>query len=146
MVQVMVVKQLAGLHPADEQAEKLIRSLKLGEMVSVEIKRPRNVAFHAKFFRMLRIIFDNQEHYKSIDDLLEVLKLRIGHCHTIDTKFGEVKITDSINFAALDNVDFSEFYDRACAWVIAEVIPGLDRLGLDKEVREQLQNFGSPEG
>lgn len=146
MVKVMMVKKLGGLHPTDEQAAKLVRSLKLGEMVSVEIKRPRNVAFHAKFFSMLRIIFDNQDGYKSMEDLLEVLKLRTGHCHTIETKHGDIKITNSISFAQMDDLEFADFYDRVCAWVCSEVIPGLDRQGLDEEVRNQLLDFGAPEG
>lgn len=146
MVKILVVKKLSGLHPVNESGEAVIRRFGLGEIVSVDVKRPRNVLFHRKFFAMLQIILQNQDHYKSIDDLLEVCKLRTGHCHTVDTKFGEVKITDSISFAKMDDSEFADFYDRACKWVVDEVIPGLDRQGLDDEVRLQLQDFGAPEG
>ncbi len=141
-----MVKKLSGLYPVDEQGEAVVRKFGLGEIVSVEIKRPRNVAFHRKFFAMLQIILHNQDHYKSIDDLLEVCKLRTGHCHTIETKFGSIRITDSIRFASMDDNEFGDFYDRACAWVCDEVIPGLDPQGLNDEVRMQLQEFGTPEG
>lgn len=146
MVKEMMVKKLGALYPADERAETLIRRLKLGEMVSVEIKRPRNVHFHAKLFAMLHIVLVNQEAYKSMDDLLEICKLRTGHCHTVLTKFGEVKITDSISWAKMDETEFADFYDRACAWVVSEVIPGLERGNLDEEVRAELLGFGAPEG
>ena len=141
-----MAKKLNGLSPIDESGEAVIRKLGLGEIVSIEMKRPRNVKFHAKFFAMLNIIFQNQDHYKSLDDLLEICKLAIGHCHTVETKFGLVKIPDSISFAQMDESEFADFYDRACKWVIEEVIPGLDRQGLDEEVRAQLQDFGAPEG
>lgn len=145
-MRILVARKLTGLYPVDEAGEAAVRKIGLGEIVSIDLKRPRNIKFHAKFFAMLNIILQNQEHYKSIDDLLEICKLRTGHCHTVQTTSGEVKITDSISFASMDENSFADFYDRACAWVIDEVIPGLDRQGLDDEVRMQLQDFGAPEG
>jgi len=143
MTKILMVKKLSALYPVDEAGEAVIRKFGLGEIVSVDVTRPRNVAFHRKFFMLLQIILQNQEHYKSIDDLLEVCKLATGHCHTIQTKaLGDVKITDSISFAKMDNNSFNSFYERAIQWVIMEVIPGLDRHDLDEEVRAQLVSFG----
>jgi hypothetical protein len=123
-----------------------LRKFGLGEIISVEVKRPRNLMFHRKFFAMLHIILQNQEYYKSIDDLVDVCKLRTGHCRTIATKEGDVQVPSSISFAAMDDTNFADFYDRACNWVVTEVIPGLQRHHLDAEVEESLQNFGQPEG
>jgi hypothetical protein len=145
-MKILVAKTLSGLRPIDEQGEAVFRRWGLGEIVTVEVKKPRNLKFHAKFFAMLNIILKNQTHYKSVDDLLDVCKLRTGHCRTVATKFGDVQIPESISFAAMDDGSFADFYDRACFWVISEVIPGLDRAGLDEAVREQLQGFGRPEG
>ena len=139
----LVVKRLNALYPIDETSEAAVRKFGLGEIVSVEVKRPRNVAFHRKFFAMLQIILQNQDAYKSIDDLLDVCKLRIGHFRTINTKNGEVQIPDSISFAAMDDTAFGDFYDRACNWVVTEVIPGLQRTHLDEQVALELMEFGS---
>ena len=146
MVKILVARKLTGLFPVDETGEVVIRKFTPGEVVSIDVKRPRNVAFHRKFFAMLHIILQNQDAYKSVDDLLEVCNLRTGHCHTVLTKDGEVKITDSISFAAMDQDAFNNFYNRACAWVCSEVIPGLSQQDLDAEVAAQLQDFGAPEG
>ena len=146
MVKILVSRKLAGLYPVDETGEAVIRKFNMGEVVSVDVTRPRNLAFHRKLFAMLNIVLDNQDHFKSVDDLLEVCKLRTGHCHTVLTKAGEVKITDSISFAAMDQDAFNNFYNRACAWVCEEVIPGLSQQDLDAEVAAQLQDFGAPEG
>jgi hypothetical protein len=146
MPKILMARKLQGLYPIDEAGEAVIRKFGAGEVVAIDVKRPRNIKFHAKFFAMLNIILKNQEHYKSIDDLLEVCKLRVGHCHTVQTRLGEVKITDSIRFASMDETAFDDFYDRACAWVVSEVIPGLDRGHLDEEVRAELLGFGQPEG
>ena len=142
----LAVKRLSGLHPVDEAGEAVMRRWGLGEIVSVEVTRPRNVAFHRKYFAMLNLVLQNQEHYQSVEDLLTVAKLRTGHCHTVETKHGLVQIPDSISFAAMDEDSFANFYDRACAWVCEEVVPGLLRHDLDEEVAEQLQQFGTPEG
>lgn len=146
MVKILVVKKLSGLYPVDESGEAVIRKFGLGEIVSIDVTRPRNVAFHRKFFAMLHIILQNQDHYKSMDALLTVCKLATGHYYTVETKSGLVKIPDSISFAGMDETKFADFYDRACTWVVEEVIPGLDRQGLNDEVRMKLQDFGAPEG
>ena len=130
----------------DVAGDAAMRRIGLGELVSVEVKRPRKIKFHAKFFAMLQIILQNQEHYKSIDDLLCICKLRTGHFHTVLTKQGEVQIPECISFAAMDDDSFASFYDRACAWVCQEVIPGMASEHLDEAVADQLRDFGRPEG
>ena len=146
MASFMAVKRLNGLQPIDEVGEAAMRKLHLNDVVNVEIKRSRNLAFHRKFFAMLQIILQNQDHYKSMDDLLDVCKLRTGHCRTVQTRQGEVRLPKSISFATMDDTEFADFYDRACAWVVTEVIPGLERQALDEEVAARLQDFGRPEG
>ena len=142
MASFLMAKKLRGLYAIDEAGESAMRSIGQGEIISVEVKRPRNVQFHRKFFAMLSIILANQDYYKSIDDLLDVCKIRTGHCRTIVTRDGEVKVPMSISFAAMDDVAFAAFYDRAVAWVVTEVIPGLKRRDLDEEVEAQLVAFG----
>ena len=146
MARFLAAKTLGGLRPTDEAGESVLRKVGLGEVVAVDVKRPRNVRFHRKLFAMLHVILANQDHYKSLDDMLDVCKLRTGHCKTLQTRQGEVRIPKSISFAAMDDVEFGDFYDRACAWVVQEVIPGLERKHLDEEVAERLREFGRPEG
>ena len=146
MVKIDMAKTIGGLQPVYEDGEKVIRSLKLGEIISVDVVRPRNGAFHDKFFAMLNLIYRNQETYKSMDVLLSVCKLRTGHYDVVETKTEQYKIPKSISFASMDDAEFAAFYDRVCKWVINEVVPGLDRHDLDEEVRNQLLEFGTPEG
>ena len=143
----LLAKTLGGqLAPVDEAGTDALRKLKRGETVQVELRRPRNPQFHRKLFAMLNIILNNQEHYKSVEDLLAVAKLSIGHAHVIQTKYGDIRLPASISFAALDEDSFSVLYDRICGWVCTDVIPGLERQGLDEAVAEELRGFGTPEG
>ena len=141
-MRILVAKKLRGLYPVDESGEAVLHKIGQGEIVAIELKRERNIQHHRKFFAMLNIILENQDTYKSLDDLLAVCKIRIGHCRTVQTKSGEVKLPESISFAAMDQSQFEAFYDRAIAWVVTEVVPGLDRQALDDEVRVALLGFG----
>ena len=49
MVKILVARKLTGLFPVDETGEVVIRKFTPGEVVSIDVKRPRNVAFHQKF-------------------------------------------------------------------------------------------------
>ena len=147
MTVLLLHKTLSGnLATIDDAGKELLAKIGRGEIVSAEIKRPRNIKFHRRFFAMLNLVLANQSHYQSLDDLLDVCKLRIGHVKVIQTKHGEVRIPKSISFAALDDAAFSAFYDRAVDWVIAEVIPGLRRADLDEEVENEIMEFASPRG
>lgn len=50
---------------------------------------------------------------KSMDALLEWVKLEVGHYELINTPRGIAKRTRSINFNSLDGDEFSDFYKRA---------------------------------
>ena len=145
MADCLVVKKLKALHPIDAEGEAVLRNLGQGEIVRVEIKRPRNVLFHRKLFALLTIILDNQEFYKSIEDLLDVAKIRAGHVRVVETKMGQVLVPKSISFASMDDVAFANFYDRVIVWVVTEVIPGLKRKDLDEAVEAELLEFGGRE-
>ncbi|MDZ4248654.1 MAG: DUF1367 family protein [Candidatus Nanopelagicales bacterium] len=142
MARIMLVKKLSALYPVDEEAQAVMRTIGQGEIIATEIRRPRNLAFHRRLFAMLHIVLENQTYYKSMDDLLDVAKLAVGHYRTIGTKWGDVRIPSSISFAAMDQPAFQEFYDKVVEWVTREVIPGLRRSDLDEEVEAQLLAFG----
>jgi len=146
LVKIQMAKNLGGLKVVDEEGEKVLRKLGLGEIVSVDVVRPRNGKFHNKFMSMVRLIYQNQEYYPSVDALLQVLKLEVGHYDLYRTDTEEYKIPKSINFAAMDDLEFSDFYNAACKWVCEKVIPGLERMGLDEAVAEELRDYGAPEG
>jgi|TARA_Y100000034_G_C6882553_1_gene404642 hypothetical protein len=142
-MKVLMAKSLNSLHPTDDQGRDLLRTMAQGEEVWADITRPRNPQFHKKLMAMLRIILHNQDYYKTIDELLDVAKLNIGHYETTYSKqFGIIYRAKSISFAALDEAGFQAIYDRIVVWVCTEVIPGLERQGLDEAVREALLGFG----
>lgn len=133
---------LGTLRPIDDAGREWLRK-KHGKLVRVEVTEPRNLAFHNKFFAMLQIVLENQKHYQTTDQLLFVCKKRIGHADYIQTKQGVEAIPKSIKWAKMDNVSFTDFYNRAVHWVTDEVIPGLSAKDLDEAVADELRKFAA---
>lgn len=143
MPEILVKRTIAGLVPANEEAEEAMRRIPIGRTIKAKVWVPRNVKFHNKFFSMLAIVFKNQSRYKSMETLLCVCKLATGHAEIVRTKHGDVAIPQSISFAKMDGAAFSKFYDAAVAWVLADVIPGLKRSELDAEIEKELREFAA---
>ena len=131
-------KGLTGLQPADDAATAFVGRLKRGELVAVTVTRPRNLAHHRKFWKLMEIVAHNQEHYKSAEEVCAAFKVAIGHCDFVQTKHGLIGIPRSISFARMNQAAFDVFYDKAIEYLTTEVVPGLDQDALRAEVEEML--------
>ncbi len=140
---IIMVKRLGTFRPADDEGAEAMQKIKDGSLVKITWSQARNIRFHNKFFAMLGIVLKNQKHYQSMDELLGVCKLRIGHVTVVQTPHGEEMWPKSISWAKMDETEFSRFYDGAVDWVLREVIPGLQRQHLDAEVEDQLIGFAA---
>ena len=129
-----VRKVLNALAPADANSESIISELPAGVVLKVTIVQPRNVKFHRKFFALLKIILDNQSHFKSLDELLYAVKLKLGYAIPVKIRGMTGYMPRSISFTSMDESEFSEFYNRTLDFLVTEVIPGLDKSDLEKEL------------
>jgi len=129
-------KYLNRLVPHGTGAEELLREWKDGDLMTVDVRKPRNLAHHAKFFALLQLIHENQDHYKSVDEILTVFKFHVGHTERIKTRHGIIEIPLSISFAKMDQTAFDGFYSKALDFVVSEVIPGLEKESLERELLE----------
>lgn len=117
--------------PDDE--EKLAK-IKFDRIVEVDIRQPRNARFHRKFFALMHVVFNNQERYSQMEDLLVEVKLKTGHYQEhITTKGQIVYIPKSISFASMDELEFERFYSRAIDVVLEHFMP-VDPDELDRMV------------
>ena len=114
------------LMPLDDEGAEIFGKLKQNEEILVEYKRHRNVGNHKRLFSMLQSVVHNSEYYKSVNNLLDVIKLRSGHFDTVVTHKGDaVYIPKSINFASMSEDKFKEFFSNAID-VILEFTPEKD--------------------
>lgn len=134
-------KDFGKLIPIDPAAEAALAKIKFGTDVQVEIKRPRNLYHHRKFWALANLVADNQEHYETPEQVVAALKAATGHCDWFPMKDGEhmVAIPKSIAFHKMDQTEFEAFYDRCIQVVAKHFLPGVESDALRAEVEEFLR-------
>lgn len=121
------------LAPADEDAEAVISRWPMGQGVSAEVKRERNLAHHRKFFALVSTVAAYSEVFDTTEKALVAIKLAAGHCEFLpDPRTGElVAVPKSISFDAMDEDAFSQFESRAIDGILTHILPAMDRQSLE---------------
>jgi hypothetical protein len=114
-----VRKTLTGWEPLSQAARDFHSKTKLGQVVEVKARRPRNPQHHRKMFALLNIVADNCEDFQDTDDALTAVKAAMGYGRWIKPAGAtrEIFIPDSIAFDAMSQGEFEPFYDGAIAAV-----------------------------
>lgn len=95
-------------HDSDYELSKKIKPMAL---VECNITQPRNIAFHKKFFALINLVYQNQEHFKSVDKLRKDLIILSGYVDTTTSIDGTVRVeAKSISFASMSQLDFDNLY------------------------------------
>ena len=133
---IILRRELFGLVATDDASEAALKSVKMGECVEVKIKKPRNLQQHRLFWKLMETVCQNQEHYKTAEEVCTAFKFACGHYDTLRTKRGDVLVPKSIAFAKMDQAAFGEFFKNAIDFCVSEVIPGMASADLEREVME----------
>lgn len=112
-----------------------IGKLKPGVSYLVEIKQPRNIKFHRKYFALINLAFENQEHFDNPDDMRDYVTMRAGYYVRVNTPTGEYFKPKSIAFSSMDETEFEEVYNRSMD-VICEMLDTTK-----DEIIENIVNF-----
>lgn len=126
------ISGLVPLYPADFDSK---RKLKLGQDYECEIKNPRNIGFHKKFFALLNIGHENTQLDMPMDAYRKYITIKAGFYNAYSTPKGLFYDAKSISFASMSQDEFEDVYSR----VLDKII---DDIGATKEdIEEQLLNF-----
>lgn len=108
-----LVKTLNGTFKLAYNSDyELAKKIPLNEPIEFEYKRHRNLKFHRKYFALINLVFDNQEHFKHIDDLRAELTIEAGYFDYYFTLQGEErKKAKSISFSAMGEDEFNLLYN-----------------------------------
>lgn len=135
----------AILVTTDAESEKLLGKMKDGQTVAVTAKRARSPRHNRKFFAMLNNVYNNQDQFRSVDDLLDAVKLEVGHSELKERLNGERwREPKSISFYDMGQDEFNKFYDAAMDKLCIHF--KLDRELLEQESSERLPPSSSGEG
>jgi hypothetical protein len=126
-----------ALHAVDANGESALAKIAKGDIVSVEVKRPRNVKFLRLYWALVGLVHDNLDHerYPTPEDLSDAIKIAAGHRNRIELPSGEVGfIPKSIAFHKMDQAEFDSFYERVCDLIALHFLPGVNKDDLRMEV------------
>jgi hypothetical protein len=128
-------RELGKLVPVDQAGEDALRKLKFGDVVSVEVKKPRNVKHHRLYWQLVSTVWENQTRYETAEQLHCALKISAGIYEPLMMPSGVIyKIPGSIAFDKMDQTEFKQFYDKVCDLVAEHFLPGIDVVALKDEV------------
>jgi hypothetical protein len=128
-----LIKVNNALVPSLEQDRLIIDKVKHGVILSYELTRKRNRGFHRKFFGLLDVVCANCNY--NIDQLLHVIKLKLGHFETVISTKGKVTyMTKTISFAGMDQDTFEIFYNRTIDIVLRDFFTNTPKHRLEAEV------------
>ena len=119
--------------------------IKQGEVVSAEIKRPRNYRFHKKYFALLNYAFgvwepecldyNGQEVGKSFDRFRDDITILAGYYTLSENIKGEPKAeAKSISFGKMHEDEFSCLYSKTIDVILKHVLKNYTREDVDRVV------------
>lgn len=123
-----LIGALTAIHPTDKKSLR-DRKYSEGDEVRALISKPRNPKFHRLVMGALNMVLENQDALHTIDQLLLVVKIKLGLVETIiDPHNGKSYfIPQSIAFDAMDEGDFHVFWKQLCTLIEREYLPGMTR-------------------
>lgn len=96
----------------DSDFEKIYK-IKVGKIIKCEITQPRNLRLHNKFMALIRMVYNNQDHYKNFDQLRKDLIKSAGFYDEHVSFDGEVtREAKSISFGSMKEDEFQNLYSR----------------------------------
>jgi len=127
MAEVHLTKLQGGhLCAASQQDYELMRSWRVGDVVKTKMSKPRNGKHHRKAFALFNFIFENQDKYKSLEDLLVEIKLKAGHYKEHITTKGEmIYVPKSISFSKMEQDEFDVFYNKSIDIALQHFMQGM---------------------
>jgi hypothetical protein len=136
-MKLFVIKQLDHtLKVAYNSDYDKIKKLKVGQEYQCEVKQPRNLKFHKKFFALVNMLFENQEIYNNPDRLRKDLIIEAGlYDEWADFQGVMQREAKSISFAKMTENEFSELYSKVIDVIVKHF--NFDR----QDIIENVQQF-----
>ena len=136
MTAIFCRRTTSGLSPDDDAARDVLRKVKVGDVVRVEVRRPRNLSAHRRFFALVNLVYTNSEKFPSPDVARRVLTCRAGHAlpYIIESTGEVLLIPESISFANMDQDEFDAFWQRVVKVVCEEILPGVTEADIEAEI------------
>lgn len=142
MAKIFLTKHFGSLRPTDEASEEALRKIGQGEVVTCEIRKPRNIKHHRKWWVTMGMIAENFPEEIKPEHISDSIKMELGYTVKWKVNGKEYEKPDSISFERMDQIEFSGFYDKAEKLILLKWLPGITSETLRKEIEELLTFHG----
>jgi len=99
----------------DVEADKLNQFM--GQELMVRITRPRNLAFHRKYFALLGVSLQMIDDEYTPEQFRALCVAGAGYGEFLDSDRGMVFVPKSISFAAMDDTEFERLYQDTLTFI-----------------------------
>ena len=123
-------KTLSGYAPHSDAAKMAWAKGKPGELVKMDVKRPRNLAHNALYWVILGMVVKNSEPLDRPEELHLAIKAALGFGKWVDVGGSrQLFIENSTSFSAMSQVEFDKFFNDAMQVIDRYWLPvGVDTL------------------
>lgn len=116
-MEILLLNTQLGLRPLYDKDYEERKKLKIGEVYKANIKVPRNLAFHRKYFALINCAWEylteaQQEPFANIEQFRKHLEVAAGHYdqwHSPEYNI-QVRIPKSIAFDKMSGDEFADLY------------------------------------
>ncbi|MEL6316219.1 MAG: hypothetical protein AAFR16_01130 [Pseudomonadota bacterium] len=124
------------LEPADALAVEALDGLRLsqGATLRATLRMPRNSARNRWFHALLAVVADALGDQWTPTTVKHWLKVKCGLCDLFEVDGQILLVPRSTAFAAMDEIEFAAFCDRAVRVIVTELMPGMSSDDLRREV------------
>lgn len=118
-----------GFEPASAYYADMLRAkgLRIGDLVRIDMSKPRYPRHHRLVMALLQKVLENQEGLLTMSQLLTVVKIKLGYAEPfVDAVAGKTYwVPQSIAFDAMDQTEFEVFWKDLCKLVTRDYFPGM---------------------
>lgn len=119
-MKLLLLNTSQGLKPCYDADYEERKKLRIGQEYVADIKMPRNIAFHRKYFALINCAWEyqqekSQRHFKdNVECFRKTVEIAAGHCDTAySLKRREwLEIPRSVAFDKMDEAGFQDLYER----------------------------------
>jgi hypothetical protein len=141
-----------GFVPVSDMCEPgVFSNVKMGDIIKVDFKKPRDLIRHRKFFALLNlgyeswevpdVSFKNVPAAKSFERFRSDIICMAGYYNVVASVKGEVRVEPkSISFGKMDETEFVELYNKCVNVILREVMKHYTREDLDNVI-DQIIRF-----
>lgn len=152
MKDIYLWKTKKGLIPSDELGAEVLESYNNGDLLRCKITKPRNLKFHRKFMKLLRVGFEYWEPgeisckygtpQKNFERFREDVTILAGFYDVHTRLDGTTRVVaKSVSFSAMTEEQFQELYSAVIQVLLNSIFVNYTEMDVIKMAEQEVLSF-----